>query len=161
MIEQLKEWWLDRWRVFFVEFSVAFSCLYVRLIILDYGLDFSIKLPYLLNNLNPINWLTKCVFRAVLMLFGVYDSISVYWYWRFGKWKYLELDVTNSYKLFSFSYCWNEHCDHWGHSLEIAVAGLEVAAKFNDTRHWEDIIPPADYSDIEEKDTKKIPGEER
>ena len=155
MREWLKEWWKDRCDIIHIAFGVAFSELYVRLIILDHGLDFSIKLPHLLNKMNPITWLTKCVFHAVLMLFGLYDRISVHWFWKFSKWKGLELEIMDKYYLFSFNYHWEEHCDHWGHRAEIAVAGLEASLWYYDSRHWDDTTDaPQIYPDEEDNRTK-------
>ena len=155
MREWLKEWWKDHCNIIHIAFGVAFSELSVRLIILDHGLNLSIELPYLLNKLNPINWLTKCAFHAVLMLFGLYNRISVCWFWRFSKWKGLELEIMDKYYLLSFSYCWSEHCDHWGHDMEIAVAGLEATVRYYDNRHWDyRTDAPQIYPDVEDNRAK-------
>ena len=136
MKEKLKKWWLSRWNVIHVSFGVALSTVYVHFKILDYGMDFEIKLPFALNKLNPINLLTKEMLRIVKKLCGKADYYSLCKYWKLSKWKYLELEVVPYYAILSFAYDWCVHCDHWGHEVDITVAGLEFSASFHDARHW-------------------------
>jgi len=99
-----KKWWLHRRSVIDTAFGVAFSGVYLRFLVLDYGIRFSVRLPYIWDNFNPINWLTKGLFRMVLRLCRVPDSVSFCKYWKFSQHKGLELEVANAYAIAALEY---------------------------------------------------------
>ena len=143
---------MSRHNVVHIMFKVEFSGVYVFFIILDYGIEFSIRLPYALNKLNLLNWLTKGLFRLVLKWFGKPDGISLWELWLFPPHKGLEVEVSNVDTLTAISYQWMVHSDHWGHRANVAVAGMELSAQFYDSRHWDyDTNAPEVHNDEEEE----------
>lgn len=132
--KRLKEWWLSRYQVIHIGVGVAFSHLYVYLVILDYGIKFRIELPYVLDKLNSINWITKSILNLVLKWCGFSRG---YLFWRLGEWKSIEVQIIHSCKILSFDYIWKVHADHWGHEVECVVAGINLRAEFADGRHWD------------------------
>jgi len=137
-MKNVKEWWFRRYSVVNVAFSIAFSRLCLRFIVLDYGVNFKIELPSVLDKLNPINWLTKGLFRIALKLWGEPDDFkfSKTWY-KLAEHKRLEMEMMTVREIVSFDYHWKVNCDHWGHWLILAVAGLELSTHLYDTRHWD------------------------
>ena len=135
MKEKLKKWWLEQYSIINVAFGVALSTIYVRCTILNYGIDFKIELPWCLNNLNPIYWLAKGI---VFIVSKLTKNCFCCLFWKFGKNKGLELQLFPKYEIIAFEYCWNEHCDHWGHWTAATIAGLGWNASFADNRHWDD-----------------------
>jgi len=138
MRTQLKKWWFSRYSVINVVFRVALSNVQIRFKILDYGVGFNIELPYILDKLNPINWITKGLFRFVLILCGKSDDFkfSKTWY-NLSNYKRLEVEVMAVREIVSFDYHWKVNYDHWGHWLILAFAGLELSANCYDRRHWD------------------------
>jgi len=137
-MSKFKEWWLSRYSVIDVAFSVALSGIVLRLIVLDYGITFNVKLPSVLDKCNPLNWLTNKLFRVVLKWLGRPDdfSFSKTWY-NLSQFKRLEVEMMPVREIASFGYHWKVHYDHWGHWLVFAVAGLELSSNFYDARHWD------------------------
>ena len=138
MREALKDWWYSRYSVINLAFRIALSNVQIRFKILDYGVEFSIELPYFLDKLNPICWFTKGLFCIALKLCAVPGDFkfSKTWY-NLSKYKKLELEVMSVREILTLDYHWKVNCDHWGHWLIIAVAGLELSTNFYDRRHWD------------------------
>ena len=132
IMKTLKEWWMSRYKVVDITFSLSFSMLYIRFIILDYGVRFGIELPFTLENLNLLNLLTKGILYVVLR-----GRTYRYVFWNIGRWKCLELSVGADWQILAFQYNWRVHTDHWGHETTVAIAGVKVQAMFNDGRHWD------------------------
>ena len=129
----IKEWWMSRYKVVDIAFGLSFSMLYMRFILLDYGVTFNIELPFTLNKFNPLNLLTKGILYVVM-----WGKTYRYVCWNIGRWKGVELSVGADWKILAFQYLWRVHTDHWGHETSVTVAGVEVQAMFNDGRHWDD-----------------------
>jgi hypothetical protein len=151
LCEQLKEWWMSRHHIINIVFGIAISTVYVRIIILDYGLNFRFKLPWWLNELNPINWITHRMLKWTQIDFN-------YAYWRILQWKSLELQVCSSYQILEFDYKWKVHCDHWGHSVNLVVAGVDGHVQFYDNRHWDYDKDEPLYEDSPERYEQSLVG---
>ena len=135
ILSGIRKWWFRTENVICVSSSVSFAHLCVNVKLLDYGLRFEFTLPGILNRLNPFYYFCRgCVW---LLRKVTKNSFSSVW-WHFGSYKALELQIMESSNLFAFKYCWNMHCDHWGHQLECGLAGIEFLAIFYDSRHWND-----------------------
>ena len=132
----LKKWRITRHDIISLRFSVAFSALYVRLIFLDYGVNISFELPSFLDCLNPIHLITKGLFRIVLKLCKKRGDISFSKLQQLSNNKRLELEILPVREIVTFDYHWTAHSDHWGHWALLAIAGVELSAKFYDKRHW-------------------------
>ena len=133
----LKKWWISRYSVIDIMFRVALSGFHLRFLILDYGINIHVNLPYILDVLNPINWLIKGLFRAFLAFIGKSDRVSLRKYWILSEHKGVELEMANVCEIVTFDYHWKVHSDHWGHWIAFALAGLEVSVHFRDNRHWD------------------------
>ena len=131
-----KKWWFSRYTVLNVTFGIALSELQFRFIVLDYGIDLSIRLPSSLDRVNLINWITKGLFYLLLKAFGNPDDIAFCKTWVLSEHKRLEVEVANVRDLLSLDYHWTAHWDHCGHWTRFALAGLELSANFYDRRHW-------------------------
>ena len=134
----VKEWWASRYSVVHVMLRVAFSGVYLHLVVLDYGLTVGVSLPYILDTLNPIRLVTMWLFRLLLTACGKSYGVSLWKFWKLSAHKGFELELADSCNMFAFDYHWTVHFDHWGHQVDVAVAGLELSAHFRDNRHWND-----------------------
>jgi len=137
-MDSLKEWWYSRHSVINVAIKLAFLGLFFRFVVLDYGLEFNFKLPYVLNKLNPICWLTKGLYYAALGRRGNPGFVLLSKLWRRPKHKLLEFEMALVDDLISLGYHWDTHTDHCGHHFVCTIAGLELSVNYIDRRHWND-----------------------
>ena len=132
-MKHFKKWWFNRYSIVHVRFSVALSHLWLTLEILDYGIDFSINLPYVLDRLNLINWIAKKLFYLLCDPNSILTSKT----WSLSKHKAFELQLGDVCEIVAFNYRWTVHEDHWGHWLKTSLVGLELSAHYYDGRHWD------------------------
>jgi len=131
------KWWFNRYSVIYVAFGVALSGIKLHCKVLDYGLEFSIDLPYCLNKLNIIHWFTKGIFSVLLRMCKKPDGISLWHYWKFANHKYLEVEISPVCEIVAFEYQWKIHYDHWGHLFNFSIVGIELSTNICDCRHWD------------------------
>lgn len=129
--DQLTEWWMSRCRIVDIAFGIAVSNVYLRIIVLDYGLDFRFELPWCLNQFNPMNWVTHRILKWTRIDYK-------YVFWKISQWKSLELQICHGDALLAFDYTWTAHTDHWGHWAALTFAGVEGHIWYADARHWDD-----------------------
>jgi len=135
-VHRLKTWWFRRRSIIDITFRIALSGIYLRFLILEYGIDLSIKFPRFLDKVNPIRWLTHYSFRVVLSFFRHPNRCALGKYWKISKYKGLELEIAPVADMFALDYLWKIHADHWGHQAIITFVGLEFSAHYRDNRHW-------------------------
>lgn len=141
-----KEWWLGRVSVIDLSFRVALSGVHVRIQLLDYGITFGFSLPYCLDRLNPIHWITRRLFRFLRRLCGSTTKMaSMYQYWFISKHKSVEIELSPNNEILQMEYQWSVHKDHWGHWLSFGMLGIEGSISYHDNRHWDyDAQEPCD-----------------
>jgi hypothetical protein len=129
-----KNWWLQRQNIAHVRFSLALSHFWLNLEMLDYGMTINLDLPYVLDKLNPLNWITKVLFRTALK---DPDGFAISKTKNISEHKSLEVEIATVCEILAFEYHWTAHTDHWGHQIRTALTGIELSAKLYDHRHWD------------------------
>jgi len=133
--ERLYAWWWQKKSVIAFSFCTSLSNFYFRFKLLGYGVKFSVELPYVLEKLNLINWLTKrCVLFTLKAVGSNFGAVS----WHVGQHKWLELQLFHGVDLLSFNYYWTTHQDQWGHTVDATLAGIYFHLWFIDRRRWDD-----------------------
>jgi hypothetical protein len=138
-MKYFKKWWNERYDIVDVAFGVSFSEIHLRLIVFDYGVSIKFEFPFILEKLNLLHWATYKLFHFALNLAGMSDDISFSRLWVVPQDKWLELEIAPVRDIVAVEYRWKVHTDHWGHWALLAVAGLELSAKYIDSRHWDNI----------------------